>query len=453
MTWILQSSRVVLPDAAYEAAIHVDGGTIRKVTAPVDPQGDDEVVDVGASVVMPGLVDTHVHVNEPGRTDWEGFETATRAAAAGGVTTIVDMPLNSIPSTTAPEALFAKRDAAAGKCRVDVGFWGGVVPGNADRLEALHEAGVLGFKCFRIDSGVDEFDHVSREDLEAAMPILSDLRTVLLTHAESPGPVAEAAGVWEDGDPTDYATYLASRPADVELAAIEEMLGLAERFDCRVHIVHLATGEALPMFDNRSFRETPVTVETCPHYLSFAADGVPAGATAFKCAPPIRSAADQDALWEGLSRGTIDLVATDHSPSPPDRKCFDTGRFDEAWGGIASLQVSLPAVWTEAYYRGFEPRDLAGWMSERPAWLAGIDDRKGSIEAGKDADFVVWNPEARIEVDAARLEHRHPVCPYDGEMLRGEVEQTYVGGQLVYDEGAFPGDPEGEFVEGRRDSS
>lgn len=452
MSWILQSSRVVLPDGIYEAAIHVAEGTIQKVAAPVDPAGDEDVVDVGASVVMPGLVDTHVHVNEPGRTDWEGFETATRAAAAGGVTTIVDMPLNSIPSTTDVAALDDKREAAAGQCRVDVGFWGGVVPGNTDTLRDLHEAGVLGFKCFRVDSGVDEFEHVGREDLDEAMPILADLETVLLTHAELPGPIEEAGQVWDDADPTEYATYLASRPPEAELAAIEEMMDLAETHDCRVHIVHLATAEGLALLDDEPFHEVPVTAETCPHYLTFAADDIPDGATAYKCAPPIRTGDDRDSLWRGLDVGLLDLVATDHSPSPPELKCLESGRFDEAWGGVASLQVSLSAVWTEAYYRGYDPDDLATWLCERPAWLAGIDDRKGSIEAGKDADFVVWSPGSSFEVDAETLEHRHPVCPYDGKLLRGAVEQTYVRGRCVYDDGEFPGDPSGEFVSGRRSS-
>ena len=448
MTWTLQSEQVVLPDGLFPAAIHIDDGTIAKVTAPID-NSDRDLDD---AVIMPGLVDTHVHVNEPGRTDWEGFETATRAAAAGGVTTLVDMPLNSIPSTTDVAAFDQKREAADGKCRVDVGFWGGVVPGNADDLRALHEAGVLGFKCFRIDSGVDEFPHVDRGDLQEAMPILADLETVLLTHAELPGPVDDAADVCDDGDPTDYATYLASRPAEAELDAIEQMIDLADTHDARVHIVHVATGGALELFDRAFTDGIPVTGETCPHYLTFAADAIPDGATAYKCAPPIRQIADRDALWDALGDGLLDLVATDHSPAPPDLKSLDDGRFDEAWGGIASLQLSLPAVWTGAEARGFSPGDVAEWMAQRPAWLAGITDRKGSIEAGKDADLVVWHPDESFDVDADELEHRHPVCPYDDMTLRGTVERTYVRGRLVYDDGAFPGDPEGGFVLGRRET-
>lgn len=446
MDRIVRSERVVYRGDVRPGAVHVRGGKIADVTEPSDVPVGAEVDDVGDLVVMPGLVDSHVHVNEPGRTHWEGFETATKAAAAGGVTTIVDMPLNSVPSTTDVEALEEKVEAARGKCHVDVGFWGGVVPGNAGELESLHDAGVLGFKCFRIDSGVEEFEHVGVDDLREAMPVLADLETVLLTHAELPGPVEDAAGVWDGKDPRSHATYLASRPRAAEDEAIAEMIELADEFDCRVHIVHLSSSDALDDLRKAHAAGVPVTVETCPHYLAFTSDHIGDGATAFKCAPPIREPENRERLWSALLDGDLDLVATDHSPSPPEAK-FPEGRgFNDAWGGIASLQVSLPTVWTEARDRGASLVDLAEWLCSGPARLAGIDDRKGTLEPGTDADLVVWNPDASFEIDADRLHHRHPITPYDGVTLNGRVRTTYLRGIPVYDDGVFPDPRSGEFL-------
>lgn len=433
---MVRSERVVTPEGVEAAAVHVDGEEIVRVAEWEDVPDGAEIEDVGESVVMAGLVDSHVHINEPGRTHWEGFETATRAGAAGGVTTLVDMPLNSVPTTTDLQAFEEKLAAARGKCRVDVGFWGGVVPGNSDDLPALHEGGVLGFKCFRIDSGIDEFEHVSKSDLEEAMPVLAELGTVLLAHAEMPEQVDEASSVWDDGDPRSYSTYLASRPPEAEQRAIEQMLALCAEFDCPVHIVHLATPDALRLV--RDEPNAPMTVETCPHYLTFEAGEIPDGAVEFKCAPPIRGAEDRASLWEELGEeGGLALVATDHSPSPPERKFTDSGGFDDAWGGISSLQVALPAVWTGARRRGYGLEDLSRWMSLEPARLAGVDDRKGTIEPGRDADFVVWNPDESFEVRAEELEHRHPITPYDGLELEGVVERTYVRGTCVYRDGQF----------------
>jgi len=387
-------------------------------------------------------VDTHVHINDPGRAEWEGFEHATKSAAAGGVTTLVDMPLNSIPSTTDVRAFEAKREAAKGGCHVDVGFWGGVVPGNVDSLEPLARAGVLGFKCFLCPSGVDEFEHVTEKDLRAALPVLSKLRLPLLAHSELPALLNDGAA----GDPRRYATWLESRPPASELAAIDLLIRLAREFDAAVHIVHLASRDALPSLQAARMAGAKVTIETCPHYLTFAGEDIPDGATSFKCAPPIRSREHREGLWQGLADGVIDLVATDHSPAPPSMKRLDTGDFMRAWGGIASLQIGLSAVWTGASARGFSIEDVVRWMCREPARLAGLEARKGAIAPGKDADLIVWDPDAESTVDPAALYHRHPVTPYAGLRLRGRVVTTLVRGQAVVREGQGAAEPFGQVL-------
>ncbi|HEY9422500.1 MAG TPA: allantoinase AllB, partial [Thermoanaerobaculia bacterium] len=400
-------------------------------------------IDCGDLVVIPGIVDTHVHVNEPGRTEWEGFETATRAAAAGGITTVVDMPLNSIPATTTREAFRTKIAAAHGKAYVDVGFWGGVVPGNADELRGLIEDGVLGFKAFLVPSGVDEFQHVEEADLREAMPVLARHGAVLLAHAELPGPIQAAANIWEGGSPTEYGRYLRSRPDAAEVQAVEMLVRLCRETGCRVHIVHVASAEALPILRRAREDGLPITAETCPHYLTFAAEEIPDGAVAFKCAPPIRSREHRERLWEALREGLLDLVATDHSPAPPELKAGD---FRGAWGGIASLQLSLPAVWTGARERGFTVEDLAEWMCAGPARLAGLEDRKGRIAPGYDADLVIWDPEASFEVDPVKLHHRHRLTPYADRTLFGVVRQTLLRGETIYDNGRFSEPPSGKLL-------
>ena len=426
------------PRGIEDTAVVVREGRIADVLHPADAAALD-AEDLGDLVLMPGLVDTHVHVNEPGRAEWEGFETATRAAAAGGVTTIVDMPLNSVPATTTVAALAAKRTAAAGKCSVDVGFWGGVVPGNAGELSGLAAAGVRGFKCFLVPSGVDEFPHASEQDLRAAMPRIAQLGLPLLVHAELPGPIEAAARSATWRNPRSHASWLAARPSAAEREAIAMMLALCEETGCRVHVVHLAAADAVPLLRNARARRLAVTVETCPHYLFFAAEEIADGATPFKCAPPIRERENREALWSALRAGVIDLVATDHSPCPPEMKRIESGDFFAAWGGIASLEVALAAVWTEARARDFTPADLARWMCERPARLAGLEGAKGAIAPGLDADLVAWDPAEEWTVDAAVLHQRHKLTPYAGRRLTGRVRRTYVRGELVCRDGRVTG--------------
>ncbi len=432
---VFRARRVVLPEGVRPASVNVEGGRIAAVRGFDDAGDGARVVDAGDALLMPGLVDTHVHVDEPGRTEWEGFETATRAAAAGGVTTIADMPLNSIPATTSAEGLRAKLDAARGKCGVDVGFWGGVVPGNQAELRPLWEAGVLGFKCFLAPSGVDEFSHVGEAELRLAMPILAELGAPLLVHAELPAPLERAAAAIAGEDPRTYATYLRSRPPQAEVEAIEMMISLCRELRTRVHVVHLSAAEALPLLRDARAEGLPITVETCPHYLHFAAEEIRDDGLAWKCAPPIRHRANRDRLWDALAAGDVDLVASDHSPCPPWMKAGD---WFTAWGGIASLQLGLRVMWTAARARGMGPERIAEWMCAAPARLAGLEGRKGSIAVGCDADLVVWDPDAEATVRPEELQHRHKVTPYAGGVFAGAVLATYVRGVQVYDRGRFP---------------
>lgn len=442
-SWIIRSERVVLPDGMRPAEIHVHHGTIAAV-GPLGTFGTPgTLIDAGSMVVMPGLVDTHVHINEPGRTDWEGFDTATRAAAAGGITTLVDMPLNSIPATTTAAALAIKRDAARGRCHVDVAFWGGVAPGNERELEPLAKAGVRGFKCFLSPSGVDEFDHVSEADLQSAMPIVASLGLPLLAHAEWP---AELKAPGPQADPTHYNTWLKTRPPAAEHAAIQRLIALSRQTRAHVHVVHLASANALPALMDARAAGVPITVETCPHYLTCCAEEIPDRATAWKCAPPIRERDHRERLWRALLDGHIDLVATDHSPAPPALKDPDTGNFMTAWGGIASLQVSLPVMITAARLRDVNIVRLAAWMSAAPARLAGLSMRKGAITMGRDADLVIIDPDRGMTVDASRLYHRHAVTPYDGARLKGLITMTMVRGEVVFEHGECVGAPRGELL-------
>jgi allantoinase len=446
--WALRGRRVVTPAGVREATVRIQGGKIAEVGPPEQIDGALMVVDVGDLLVMPGLVDTHVHINDPGRADWEGFETATRAAAAGGITTLVDMPLNSNPVTTPLETLAAKRAAPRGRLRVDCGFFGGLVPGNTDQIGPLADAGVFGFKAFLCHSGIDDFPNVTETDLRAAMPILARRGLPLLVHAEL---VPASAPPMDAKAPTHYAAWLASRPESWEVEAIRLMIALCSEYGCHVHIVHLATAAALPMIATARAEGLPFTVETCPHYLTFAAEEIPDGDTRFKCAPPIRSAQKRERLWEGLRIGLIDTVGSDHSPAPPGLKQLDTGDLSRAWGGIASLQLSLPAVWTEARRRGFAPGDRARWMAAGPASLVHLTGRKGAIAPGYDADFLVFDPEAEFSVDTSALHHRHPATPYEGQTLTGRVVAIYLRGVRIARDGLPESQPSGRGLGGGLD--
>ena len=457
LTWAFRSTRVATPDGLRPATVLAVGGKIVEVAAWEDSPTDAHLRDFGDHVILPGLVDTHVHINDPGRTDWEGFRSATQAAAAGGITTLVDMPLNCIPETITVEALEAKRSAAAGIAAesresepatwVDWMAWGGVVGnnglgGNEAHLAGLIAAGVPGFKCFLVHSGIDGFAWVDEAQLRKALAALQGSGLSLLAHAELAAPVEWATGeINAEGHNPDwrrYSTYLASRPDEAELQAIDRIIGLAAEFDTPLHIVHLATAKALPALRKARAAGLRITVETCPQYLWFSADEIPDGATEYKCAPPIRSAANREALWQALFDGTIDLIATDHSPCPPEMKHRDSGRFDQAWGGIASLGLALPVIWTglqlHAPVSDSESNfaRLIKWLATKPARLAGLTGQKGALAAGYDADLVVFDPEAEWTVTEDDLHFRHKLSPYLGAKLRGRVLETYLRGECIY---------------------
>lgn len=440
---IIRAHNVVLPDVVAPASIHISDGRIIQIGPYDDLTGDIDVLDVPSpAVVMPGLVDTHVHVNEPGRTEWEGFSSATRAAAAGGTTTLIDMPLNSIPATTTVAAFRAKLKAAEQKCHIDVGFWGGVVPGNTNELEALFEAGVVGFKCFLVPSGVDEFPHVTEHDLRQAMPELTRLGALLIVHAELPHDEAEPTAT----NPTEYNTFLSSRPCTDENKAIDLMIRLSREFGTRVHIVHLSSAEALPMLKEAQASGLKISAETCPHYLHFAAEEIEPGHTEFKCCPPIRARKNREHLWSGLVDGTIETIVSDHSPCPAEMKLRERGDFMRAWGGISSLQLRLPIVWTEAQHRGLSLLEITRWLCYEPARLVSLHHHKGSIAEGMDADLVIWDPEAEFTVTPAMLHHRNRLTPYEGQILSGVVRTTFLHGQKIYDGGQFFAENSGSLL-------
>ncbi|MFF2717815.1 allantoinase AllB [Streptomyces sp. NPDC058011] len=436
---VLRSTRVVTPEGTRPAAVAVAGGTIDAVL-PYDTEvpAGARLEDFGDDVLLPGLVDTHVHVNDPGRTEWEGFWTATRAAAAGGITTLLDMPLNSLPPTTTVENLRIKQQVAAPKAHVDTGFWGGALPSNVKDLRPLYEAGVFGFKCFLSPSGVEEFPELDQEQLARSLAEIAGFGGLLIVHAEDPHHLAHAP---QRSGPA-YADFLASRPRDAENTAIEGLIAHAKRLNARVHVLHLSSSDALPLIAAAKREGVRVTVESCPHFLTLTAEEVPDGATEFKCCPPIREAANQDALWAGLADGTIDCIVSDHSPCTTDLKTPD---FASAWGGISSLQLGLPAIWTEARRRGHSLDDVVRWMSAAPAELAGLS-RKGAIEAGRDADFAVLAPEATFTVDPAELFHRNQVTAYAGKTLHGVVRSSWLRGVRIAADGVLA-EPTGRLLE------
>ncbi len=452
---VFRAQRVLLPDGERAATVHVAGGRIVRIGAHDDVVAGIEIVDAPAgAVLIPGIVDTHVHVNEPGRTEWEGFETATRAAAAGGVTTIVDMPLNSIPPATSQRGVAEKAALTEGRVVVDIGLWGGAVPenttGDPRGMKKILEEGARGFKCFLVPSGVDEFPNVDEADLEAALRQLRDSGVALMAHAEVAGPIdaATAAMAQEEppADPRAYATYLRSRPPAAEDEAVELLYRLCKKTGTPVHVVHLGSAGALQTLRRARDEGVPLSAETAPHYLTFLAEEIPDGATWFKCAPPIRDRAHRELLWDGLREGLIRMVVSDHSPCIPDLKKVEEGDFMGAWGGISGLQFGFASVWTEARARGIPLADVIAWMSAAPAAHAGLGDAKGGIVAGRDADLVFFDPDASFTVETGRIEHRNKLTPYEGRTLHGVVRSTWLRGERVFDGKVFDGKPSGKWL-------
>jgi allantoinase len=446
MVHAFRSQQIVTPAGVRAGALLVEDDRIAAVCEPGEIPADAQVHELGRASLLPGLVDTHVHINQPGRTEWEGFHTATRAAAAGGYTTLIDMPLNCLPETTTVAALEAKRAEARGAVFIDWMSWGGAVADNQAHILPLAQAGVPGFKCFLIYPGCDGFTMIDQQQLEAALPDIAKSGLPLLVHAELAGPIDEAALGLKSADWRKYVTYLASRPDEAELQAIRLLIRLCRQYKFRLHIVHLSTALALPELRAARAEGLPITVETCPHYLHFSSEEIADGATLWKCAPPIRSSANRETLWQALRTGEIDMIVTDHSPCPPDMKRADTGRFDQAWGGIAGLSVALPVVYTECVKRGFGLEDVTRWMSSAPSKLAGINAKAGTLEAGREANFVVFDTEANFTVTPEKLHFRHTISPYIGETLRGVVKATYLRGEAVYCDGRFTEAPAGREV-------
>ncbi|QHV94196.1 allantoinase AllB [Spirosoma endbachense] len=428
----IKGNNILTPEGLQKAVVLLKNGLISDVLTDLPSTIHVEVIDIQDKVLMPGVIDPHVHINEPGRTDWEGFDTATRAAITGGLTTLVDMPLNSSPVTTSAEAFDQKLAATAGQLHTNCGFWGGLVPGNTDEIEKLITKGVLGFKAFLTHSGIDDFPNVTEADLRKAMPIIAQHGLPLLVHCE-----LSTNEVLATGDVRSYQNYLSSRPAEWEDKAIALMIRLCEEYNCRTHIVHLSSANSIEPIAKAKQKGLPLTVETAQHYLFFNAETIQDGQTQFKCAPPIREKENNDQLWIALRDGIIDFVATDHSPAPPDLKLLQRGDFMKAWGGIASLQLALPALWTAARQRGFAITDVARWLSEKPAQLAGLSHRKGRIATGYDADLIVWDPQNSFTVSEEVLQHKHKMTPYLHQELHGVVEQTYLGGLKVFENGTI----------------
>ena len=439
---VVRAGRVVTPAGESPAAVSIRAGRIVSVDAfDADLSATRVVVLADDEVLLPGLVDTHVHVNEPGRTEWEGFDAATRAAAAGGVTTLLDMPLNSIPPTCDVDALRIKQDSARGRVFVDVGFWGGAIPGNLGTLRHLWDAGVFGFKCFLSPSGVDEFPHLDRDRFTAAMHEVAGFDGLMIVHAEDDEALAHAP----DAHGPVYDDFLASRPRGVENLAIARLIEAARWTGGRAHLLHLSSSDALSMLASARAEGIRLTVETCPHYLHFTSEQVPAGATEYKCCPPIREAANRELLWHGLRAGVIDCVVSDNSPCTVDLKLRDTGDFGQAWGGLAGLQLDLPAVWTGARERGVPLTEVVDWMARRPAELAGLT-AKGRIDVGYDADLCVLAPDEPFTVDVARLHHRNPISAYAGQELYGVVRSTWLRGRKIQQDNEIIGEPDGSLL-------
>ncbi len=442
MTSIFHSKNVLTPDGIKEAYIFIEDGKIIEVTDKYSGDFSMSIEDFGDKVIMPGLVDTHVHINEPGRTDWEGFLTATKSAAAGGITTLIDMPLNSSPVTANRASFEEKLVSTKDKLYVNVGFYGGLIHGNSDKMKELIENGVTGIKAFMINSGIDEFPFAREEDLREAMEIISKYEIPLLVHAELESPLLLS----KDHDPCSFKSFLINRPTKWETNAIKLLIELSREYSCHVHIVHVSSGESISLIEKAKKEGLKITAETCPHYLFFSSDDIPDNDTRFKCTPPIRDKKNQDKLWEGIENGVLDMIVSDHSPCDPQLKQMHSCNFDEAWGGISGLQFSLPAVWTEAKKRGISLERISELMSFNPAKLAGLDKCKGKIQEGFDADLTIFSPQKTFTVAENIIQHKHKITPYSGFELTGVVEAALIDGEKVYDSGSFSKNKTGKAI-------
>lgn len=427
-----------MPHGVFDATILIEDGVI---SMAIDGGGgglDVEVIDVGDAVLMPGIIDPHVHINEPGRADWEGFDSATKAAAAGGITSMIEMPLNARPVTTSVDAFNQKLRATEGKLHINCGFWGGIVPDNADNLEPLLQSGVFGIKAFLVDSGLPEFPNVSESDLRKGIPAIAAAGMPLLVHAELASPI-------DDIPIVDYQSHLQSRPSKWEDDAIELMINLCGEYGGRTHIVHLSSSDSLAQIEDAKAQGLPISVETCPHYLVFNSESIPQDNTLYKCAPPIRDKANNEKLWRAISDGKIDFITSDHSPAPPALKHLDDHNFEKAWGGIAGLQFLLPAFWTGASQRNMELTDIARLMCQAPAEFVGLET-KGKIVPGYDADLIIWDPDAKVDTNTDVIYHKHKATPYRDFAMQGRVLKTFVNGELVYEEGEFLSLSQGQIL-------
>ena len=431
----IKSKRVITPQGIKEAIVIIQDEKILDVVAELPIDFDGTIEDVGNSVIMPGLIDCHVHINEPGRTDWEGFDTATKAAAAGGIASLIEMPLNASPVTTTAENFKIKLDAAENKLHVNCGFWGGVVPDNYDDLEALLQSGVFGLKAFLTHSGIDDFPNTNAEHLRKALLLLKKYNKPLLVHCELDAENRDS--ILLEQNPRSYQAYLKSRPKAWENNAVKLMIDLCRETNSHVHLVHISSSEALPLIRAAKEEGLPLTAETCPQYLFFNAEDIADGATAFKCAPPIREKENNEKLWEALKDGTLDFIVTDHSPASPELKEIESGNFKKAWGGIAGLQFLLPVVWTAAKERGFSLEQISKLLCGNIANFLRINSSKGKLQKNFDADITIWNPEQKFIVEPSMIQHRHKITPYLNLELTGVIEQTFVNGNKVFDKGNF----------------
>ncbi|MEH6535108.1 MAG: allantoinase AllB [Psychroserpens sp.] len=424
--FLIYSKRCFLVNFFTEATIHVKNHKIYNIYKGYHKIENVPFLDYKNLIVMPGIIDVHVHINEPGREDWEGFDTATKAAAIGGITTLIEMPLNASPVTTDLRAFQLKQETSKDKLHVNCGFYGGIIPTNINDIEDLINEGVFGIKGFLTHSGIDEFPNVSKIDLEAIAPILKKYNIPLLLHCE-----LTDDNVPEVTNSKSYKEYLQSRPQHWETNAIDLAIDIQKRFDIKVHIVHLSASEGIERIKQRQQETNKLTVETCPHYLYFNAEAIPDESPVYKCAPPIRERTNNDKLWDFLLDDGFNFLASDHSPAPPERKQLESGDFFKAWGGISGLQFTLPILFSEGKRRGLSTEKLILLLTKKPAEFLSLDYKKGSLIVDFDADITVWDDSQRFQITENSIHHKHKATPYLNETVFGKVIHTFVNGVQV----------------------